>query len=107
MKGISGLVKFIIEQGYDKKGNVTDKRVLALLNSLARKPENLRHKKLLWRIIGPEMIKRAFISNPFMPYPPQDEFQGEIEIGLVGIHESYKKEIINADSGNQSNNSPV
>jgi hypothetical protein len=102
MKGAGNLAKFIIEQGYDKNGNGTDKRVLALLNSLARKPDNLRHRKLLWRIIGPEMIKRAFIGDPFMPYPTQDEFEGEIEVGVIGICEAFKLELKNAVTGNQA-----
>ena len=97
MRNIQSLAKFITEQGYDKNGNGTDAGVVALLNALARKPDNLRHRRLLWRKIGPEMVKRAFSGDPFMPYPTQDEFKGEIELGFVGIHEPFsKKEFENA-----------
>jgi hypothetical protein len=105
MKGAGSLAKFIIEQGLERNANGTDSRVLALLNSLARNPNNPRHKRLLWRIIGPEMVKRAFLSDPFTPYPTQDKFEGEIEVGFVGICEPFKLELKNAATGNQNHSS--
>jgi hypothetical protein len=105
MKGAGNLAKFIIEQGLERNSNGTDKRVLALLNSLARNPDNARHKRLLWRIIGPEIVRRTFLSDPFMPYPMQDKLEGEIEVGVVGICDEFKMELKNAGTGNQSNNS--
>lgn len=84
MKGAGNLAKFIIEQGLERNSNGIDKRVFALLNSLARNPGNARHKRLLWRIIGPEIVRRTFLSDPFIPYPEQSEIDGPIRLGKCG-----------------------
>jgi hypothetical protein len=89
MKGMAGLAKFVLEEGYAENGNGTDTGVLALLNHLAHEPESEWHKKLLWRKVMPQMIQRSLLGNPYMPYPSKEEFQGDVEAGLVGLHEPY------------------
>ena len=91
-KEIRTLVKFIMDEGYDRNDNGNDTRVIALLGSLSRNPNNEWHNKLFWRNVMPKVVERAFIGNPFEPYPMQQEFKEGIAIAFVGIHESYLRE---------------
>ena len=95
------LVKYVIENGFDR-----DPKVMALLCSFARNPDS-EHREALLRLISPKALENMLMGNPFLPYPAQDEFQGEIEIGLVGIHEPYKLEVFKIAGSVQTSNSNV
>lgn len=90
-RDILSLIKYIDDNGFLYDGNAVDTRIIALLGSLTRNPNNERHWKLLWRILNPKIMANSLIDNPFTPYPTDRDFSGEIRLGFVGLHEPYLK----------------
>jgi KaiC/GvpD/RAD55 family RecA-like ATPase len=74
---VINLIHFVSDNKLDK-----DPRIKALLTSLAHNPEDKERKAQLVRMIKPRMIRNLLSPNPFMPYPEDDEVDGEIRLGL-------------------------
>jgi len=90
-KEIISLIKFLDDSGYLYNGSEVDTKIIALLTSLTRNPNNKRHWQLFWRILNPKIIANSLVDNPYIPCPTARDFTGEIKLGFVGIHESYLK----------------
>ena len=71
------LIRFATNNKLDK-----DPRIKALLTTLAHNPSNAERKNQLARLIKPRMIKSVLSPDPFMPYPEDNEVDGEIKLGL-------------------------
>lgn len=84
-KQLIDLIKFVKDNGLDN-----DPRIAALLCSLARKPDS-NYQKLLLTFLSPKILENTLLGNPFTPYPLPEELQGEIEVGLAGIHKPYQR----------------
>ncbi|MEO0075362.1 MAG: hypothetical protein ABIK31_04545 [candidate division WOR-3 bacterium] len=56
---------------------------MALIKSIAHNPNDTERKNQLMKLIYPELIKNKLFCNPFIPYPEQEDFRGEVILGKL------------------------
>lgn len=81
---IISLIKYIDDNGLLYDGNAVDTRIIALLSSLTRNPNNKRHWEMFLRILTPKMISRTITGDILIPYSEIGGLDGPIRLGKCG-----------------------